>query len=203
MRVLFPQFWKLDAMVRGEITGLNDQMLDWTSAEFGWAGWSIRQQSSHLGSLVFRWLLVRWRNTLFPDGLPIPENKLSSLNSADHDRRLNDDLFHSPDQILGAVSLAMSVAQSVLQRFSIAEGRQLSVTRSPSLQWPMMVKAHPRGVTLNSEGGGTLTLEATFRHIYFEYLTHLYNIQRIKHNLGEPIVVRLPNDGYHTVRGWE
>ena len=51
--------------------------------------------------------------------------------------------------------------------------------------------------------GGTLTLEATFRHMYFEYMTHLFNMQRIKRAQGLPVIVRLPNEGYHTVPGWD
>jgi hypothetical protein len=66
-----------------------------------------------------------------------------------------------------------------------------------------MAKAHPSGVTVDGAGGGTLTLEATFRHMYFEHTTHLYNIQRIKRALGEPAIVRLPVEGYHTLEEWD
>lgn len=203
LRVLFPQYWKLDSMVRGEIKGLNDEAMDWTSSEFGWAGWSIRQQTSHLASVIYRWLLVRWRDELFPEGIPMSEHELALLNSAEHDRRLHEQRYWQAEEILQAMSGAMELAQSVLRRVTVAEGRSMTVTRSASPQWALMVKAHPRGVTLDDDGGGTLTLEATFRHMYFEYLTHLYNMQRIKNALGERVIVRLPNEGYHTVRGWD
>lgn len=203
LRVLFPQFWKLDSMVRGEITRLDNHAFDWTSDEFGWAGWSIRQQTSHLASVVYRWLLVRWRDQLFPDGIPIGDGELALLNSPEYDRRLNDNAYRTADQILAAMSGAMDLARSVLNRTTVEQGQALLVSRAPTPQWPLMVKAHPYGVTVDEEGGGTMALEATFRHIYFEFLTHLYNIQRIKNALGERVVVRLPNEGYHTVRGWD
>lgn len=206
LRVLFPQYWKLDSMVRGEVSGLDDDALDWTSDEFGWAGWSIRKQTSHLGSVVYRWLLERWRDQLFPveqGGIPLSDVELGQLSSTEHDRRLNDDFYSGIDDILGAVSGAMELAQSVLRRVTVADGRSLVVSRTASPQWGLMVRAHPHGVTLDETGGGTLTLEATFRHMYYEYLTHLFNMQRIKGALGETVVVRLPDEGYHTVEGWE
>lgn len=190
-------------MVRGELSGLEDAVLDWTSEEFGWAGWSIRRQTSHLASVVYRWLLVRWRDQIFQDGIPISEDEMARLNSEQHDRRLSDDVFWRSEQILGAVSSAMELAQSVLRRLTVAEGKSLVVARAATPQWSLMVKAHPHGVTLNDDGSGTMTLEATFRHMYFEYLTHLYNIQRIKQAIDETVVVKLPDEGYHTVEGWD
>lgn len=203
LRVLFPQYWKLDTMVRGELTDLDDATLDWTSSEFGWAGWSIRTQASHLASLVYRWLLVRWGDQLFAGGLPVSEDELAALNSERYDRRLDEERYWEPEQILTAMGGAMELAQSVLRRISVAEGKTLVVSRTPTPQWQLMTKAHPHGVTLTDDGGGTMTLEATFRHIYFEYLTHMHNMQRIKRELGKTVVVKLPNEGYHTVDGWE
>lgn len=203
LRVLFPQYWNLDSMVRGELSGLDDSALDWTSEEFGWAGWSIRRQTSHLASVVYRWLLVRWRDQIFKDGIPLSDDELALVNSAKYDRSLDEDIYREPEQILGAMSGAMELAQSVLRRVNVADGRSLVVSRTPSPQWHLMVKAHPTGVTLDENGGGTLTLEATFRHMYFEYLTHLYNMQRMKAELGKTVVVKLPDEGYHTVEGWD
>ena len=203
LRVLFPQYWKLDSMVRGETSGLGDEALDWTSDEFGWSGWSIRHQASHLASLVYRWLLVRWRDQIFADGIPIPEEQLERLNSPEHDRRLHEGHFAELEKVLEAVDGAMSLAQSVLQRVSVADGRRLVVTRAASPQWELMTKAHPNGVTVDETGGGTLSLEATFRHMYFEYTTHIFNMHRIKRALGLPVIVQLPDEGYHTVPGWD
>ncbi|MDA0677531.1 MAG: hypothetical protein O2788_05935, partial [Chloroflexi bacterium] len=125
LRVLFPQYWKLDSMVRGEIAGLSDPELDWTSNQYGWAGWSIRQQSSHLASVVYRWLLVRWRDQLFADGIPITDERLGQVNSERHDRRLDDALFRTVEQILGAMEEAMQIAQSVLRRVTVSDGRRM------------------------------------------------------------------------------
>jgi hypothetical protein len=203
LRVIFPQYWKLDSMVRGEVSGLSDEALDWTSDQFGWSGWSIRHQASHLASLVYRWLLVRWRDQLFAGGIPITDEELGQLNSPDHDRRLHDGHFRETEEIFGAVEGAMSLAQSVLRRVSVDDGRTMVVSRTASPQWELMTKAHPNGVSIDASGGGTLSLEATFRHMYFEYMTHMFNMHRIKRALGLPVIVRIPDEGYHTVPGWD
>lgn len=202
LSTLFPGFDQLPHLLRAETGDLDDASLDWVSDEFGWAGWSIRQQTSHIASVVFRWLLVRWRDELFPGGIPMSEDELALVNSSKHDRRLNDDAFHSMSEILGAADRAFGIAQSVLDRVTVAEARQVTVYRGPSAHWPLMAQAHPRGVTVDLDGGGTMTLEATFRHMRYEHLTHMDNIQRIKGHLGLPLEIRLPDEGYHTVPGW-
>ena len=68
----------------------------------------------------------------------------------------------------------------------------------------LVVSAHPHGITLDAEAGTeTTTLEATFRHMYFEETTHLYNIQRLKRAQGLPTVVEVPRVGYWVLDGWD
>jgi hypothetical protein len=203
LRVMFPQFWRIDSMARGELSGLNDSELDWTSDKYGWAGWSMRQQASHMASLVFRWLCIRWGEALFPGGSPVSREELLQLSSTKHDRRLNDRVYHEMDNIIAANDRAIELARSVLKARTVADGRSLTVPRSVSAQWALMAKAHPNGVTVDASGGGSLTLEATFRHMYFEHVTHLYNVQRIKRALGMPVIVKLPDDGYHMLMEWD
>lgn len=202
LETLFPDYGKIAEMLRSEVAGLDDAALDWSSDEFGWAGWSIRVQSSHLGSVVYRWLLVRWRDQLFAGGIPVSDDELALLNSTSHDRRLNDETYWSTAQILGAVDGAMELAVSVLRRVTVGEAMSMTVSRAPSDHWRLMVMAHPRGATVDEDGGGTMTLEATFRHIRFEYLTHMDNMQKIKRHLGLKLAVKLPEEGYHKVEGW-
>ena len=203
LRVLFPQYRRIDSMVRGELEGLDGAALDWRSDRYGWSGWSMRQQASHLGSLVFRWLLVRWREQLFPDGIPVSPEEMRQLDSPEYDRRLDERAYHEIEDIFGVVDRAIYLARQVLQQRTVAEGRTLVVRRPPSPQWAMMTQAHPQGATGDASGGGTMTLEATFRHMLYEYLTHMYNMQRMKRALGLPVIVRLPDEGYHTLPGWD
>ena len=48
-----------------------------------------------------------------------------------------------------------------------------------------------------------MTLEATMRHIYFEEITHLYNIQRLKKAQGIPTNSVVPEVGYWILEGWD
>jgi hypothetical protein len=43
----------------------------------------------------------------------------------------------------------------------------------------------------------------TGRHLYFEALTHLYNIQRLKRAQGLSALVALPRVGYYVLPGWD
>jgi hypothetical protein len=45
--------------------------------------------------------------------------------------------------------------------------------------------------------------EGTVRHLYFEALTHLYNIQRLKRAQGLSACVDLPRVGYYVLPGWD
>ena len=60
-------------------------------------------------------------------------------------------------------------------------------------QWDLMIKAHSAGFTITSEPDKEIwTLEASMRHIYFEEITHLYNIQRLKRAQSLPACADLP-----------
>jgi hypothetical protein len=41
------------------------------------------------------------------------------------------------------------------------------------------------------------------RHLYFEEVTHLYNVQRLKRAQGLPTVVVVPRVGYWVLDGWD
>ena len=78
------------------------------------------------------------------------------------------------------------------------------IQRDPSPQWNLMSKAHYRGVTaVGNPAEGTMTIEATIRHIYFEQTTHLFNIQRLKKAQGLSLISEVPKVGYWVLPGWD
>ena len=192
-------------MVRAEVTELPDGVLDWTSERWEWAGWSIRQQASHVASVPLRWLISRWGDQLFGDDLPMSTERFATFNSADHDRRLDDRVFWDIEDILGALDEALVIARRVLIETTVEKARSMVVQRNLTNQWGLMCTAHPDGISKNPETGEMtgMDLVATFRHIQFEFYTHMFNIQRSKMALGITPVVRLPGAGYHTVEGWD
>jgi hypothetical protein len=204
LRVLFPVYWQMDSWVRGELEGMSDAALDWESQAWGFAGWSARRQASHMASLVYRWLAVRWAPQIFPGGAPVTDAELAAIDSPDYDRRMDETVYWDLGKILSRVDAAVDMARSVLSRVTIEEARAMHVRRGGSDQWGLMATAHPRGVSFADDGTPTmLDLEATFRHMYFEYVTHLYNVQRMKRALGLDAVVRLPGEGYWALDDWD
>ena len=67
-----------------------------------------------------------------------------------------------------------------------------------------MVEAHKSGVTISKDyKNSTINLEATFRHILFEEITHLHNIQRLKKAQGIQLISSVPFIGYWALDDWD
>ncbi|MDA1279373.1 MAG: hypothetical protein O3B95_04950 [Chloroflexi bacterium] len=205
LRTLFPDYWRLDSLVRAEVTELSDQVLDWTSDSWSWSGWSIRQQASHMAPVPLRWLISRWGDQLFGDDRPVSAERYATFDSPEHDRRLDDRVHWKIEDILSALGEAITVCRTVLTDTTIGRARSMTVRRQMTGQWELMRQIHPDGISQDPETGEMtgMDLVATFRHVQFEFYTHLFNVQRAKIAHGIPVVVKLPNAGYHTVKGWD
>ncbi len=196
---IFPEFSALYDLIASEVDGLTEEQLDFESQEWDWSKWSIRRQLCHMASVPVGWLLVIWGDTLFPD---------ASVRSQAFKTRTQSDL--PTPAIMTELGEAIGLVQTVLAERSISYLRdQVYVLRwrpdwNDSMDWGMMLKAHPTGLTPTSDPTvSNMTLEATIRHLYFEEITHLYNIQRLKRAQGMPPVVDLPRVGYWAVEGWD
>lgn len=196
---LFPEFSSLYDLIASEVDGLTEEQLDFESQEWDWSTWSIRRQLSHMASVPVGWLLVNWGDTLFRD----PSDRAQGFKT-----RTQSDL--PTPAIMAELWEAIDLVQTVLAERSVAYLRdQFYVLRwrpdwNDSMSWDLMQKAHPTGLTPTSDPTvSNMTLEATIRHLYFEEITHLYNIQRLKRAQGLPPVVDLPRVGYWVVEGWD
>ena len=137
------------------------------------------------------------------------------------DRRLDSSRRLEIDDIMARLEEGISLARRVLDKRSVgflrghttviadAVDRRLDSSRRleiddvmARLEEDLTLKAHESGVT-RTEGGSVWTLEATMRHIYYEEITHLYNIQRLKRAHGLATVVEVPRVGYWVVDGWD
>ena len=205
LRTLFPDYWRVDSLIRAEVIELPDEVLDWTSDRWGWSLWSIRQQTSHMASVPLRWLIGMWGDQIFADGWPVSQERYDSLNSQEFDRRLNDRDFWEIDDILGALNEVLDISRKVLVGTTVERTRSITVERRVHEQWERMRSVHPDGVSENPETGemSFMDLVATFRHIQNEFYTHLFNVQRAKIALGIEPIVKLPYSGYHMTNGWD
>lgn len=200
---LFPEYASLYELISAEVQGLTDEQLDFRSDQWGWADWSIRVQLSHMASLISRWLAVRWADTLFPDGNHGVDD-IDGVAKSDFDRRMDDNKYHDLEAILNKLKEGIELAQRVLAERNVGFLRAHSLIQDQSPQWDVMIKAHPTGITPSDEPGkGVMLLEASIRHIYFEEITHLFNIQRLKRAQGLSTVSELPRVGYWTLDGWD
>ncbi len=201
--VLFPEYATLYDLIDAEVRDLTDEQLDFRSDEWDWADWSIRIQLSHMASLIPRWLVLRLGDTLFPDG-DHGVDDVSAIANSDFDRRMDDNKYHDLSVILGKLKEFIVLAERVLAERNVGFLRTHSVIQQQNLQWQLMNKAHPIGVTLTDDPTNAVMLyEAVMRHIYFEETTHLFNIQRIKRAQGLPTVSDVPKIGYRAIDGWD
>ena len=205
LRTMFQDYWRIDSLVRAEVSELDDSILDWTSDHWGWSGWSIRQQTSHMASIPVRWLIGKWADQLFSDKLPMSPTRYAIFNSKQHDRRLDDQAFWRIEEILSALDEGISISKRVLINTTIQKARTMVVYRAPSDQWNLMRTVHPDGISHDPTTGAMIRMDlvATFRHIQNEFYTHIFNIQREKIALGIEPIVKLPDAGYHKVIGWD
>lgn len=201
---LFPGFASLYDLIAREVEDLTDEQLDFCSECWSWAEWSIRQQVSHIAHAIYGWLLRRLGNVLFPDGEHGIEHVEQILTSR-FDRRLDEQRYWELSDILDQLGDAIALMQRVLSTYSTGFLRSRFYERDgiPD-HWRLMAQAHPVGITLQENDKLVqMTLEACMRHVYFEAITHLYNIQRLKRAQGLTAQVALPRVGYWMVEGWD
>ena len=203
--VLFPQFEsELYTMFTAELHGLTDDQLDFESDRWEWSKWSIRRNVSHVASGTFRWLLLRWGQVLFPKRLP-DVGDLDALAASPYDRRLDEGKFWDLEAILAELRKGLDLSHSVLTGETVGSLRSKEIKAAHGGEWELFAPAHPRGVRLDSSDPSQvyLSLEATFRHRYYEHTTHLYNIQRLKRAQGLAAAVEIPFEGYWALPDWD
>ncbi len=202
---LFPQFSdQLYQMISFEVQDLTDAQLDFESDRWEWSKWSIRRNLSHMASGDFRWFWERWGEELFPDGLANSQ-EIDALLDSPYDRRLDESKFWALDDILGALRKGLDFAWSVLSSETVGSMGSKEIESADSELWSGIRLANYTGIRLKPDHPGRIyiSLEATFRHRYFEHITHLYNIQRLKRAQGLSPVADIPMEGYLALPTWD
>ena len=214
----FQGYTTIYALIEQEVEGLNDTQLDWTSTNYAWADWSIRNNVSHMASSLFRWFLIRWGHqryapsnvfsipdmpTLYPDNIPY-ESELSFLAQVPT-RRMDDSRYWDMAVILGKLSDAINVVRTLLDRETLGFMQKHHIIPEQVGQWKNLETMKPGTVYQDSSNPPRwcLTLEGTCWHLYYELVTHLYNVQRIKKAQGLPTRSDLPQEGYWTLPHWD
>jgi len=202
---VFPQFEsQLYEMILSEVQGLSDEELDFESDRWEWAKWSIRRNVSHLAMGDFRWLWMHWRPQLFPQGLPNgPE--LDRLLESPYDRRLDETLYWQLPDILAKSREALALCWCVLSAETAGTLRSKELETASDVIWVEHSEMFSGGVRVDpaDPSKAYITLEATMRHRYYEYLAHLYNMQRLKKAQGLELALDIPHEGYWAQPSWD
>jgi hypothetical protein len=212
---MFPGWKDIGPWYRAEVHGLTEAQLDFATPPPApeWLWWSIRRQTSHTARVLFLWLFSLWGDTLW-DGSPPPVHDLPGvLNFPPEGQptasQLNPHTYWTMDAILTRLDEGIAIIQEVLRHHTVAQAQQkaTTLTLAPRVQSIMaqLQPAHPQGFAPSPTDATRwiVSLEGTGRHLYFEALTHLYNIQRLKRAQGLAACVDLPRVGYYVLPGWD
>lgn len=198
-----PWYPHIGDWVRAEIAGLTDEQLDFDdqAPDREWMWWSIRRQVSHIAwdALVFpsrRCADLLWPGEDTPDPIGWEEHRLGPDNR--WDRELSRDRFWELDDILPMVDLGMSWLERVVTEQPIETLRATTKSVWGSYFWEYVITTLPRGAGPDPDVPGNLayTLEGSLWMVFYEALSHVRSIQRLKLHQGLDLAVELPRVGY-------
>ena len=109
-RAIFPEFPQVIKLYTKETRDLPEEVLRRTREEKSWGLWSIQDQVSHVASLPYRWLLVRWGAILFGDALPRDKSLLERFDG----RMIKDEYCPQIQDLIGVMRDSFALAWEVL-----------------------------------------------------------------------------------------
>ena len=201
--VLIPGYTTLYKLIEEEVKNLKSNQLDWTSSKFDWSEWSIRRQIGHMTSLLYRWMFIRCGELLDPNKDHDIDN-LEALAMSNYDRSVDENIFADFNLLLSKLREGIGLASKILENHPVHYMKNETVEYNLGPHWSIMIKAHPTGFNFSQDPSqGKMSLEAVFRHMYFEEITHLYNIQRLKRAQNLPTISNIPKVGYWILEEWD
>ena len=198
-----PPFRRLPEWIDREVEGLTDEQLDLDdmSPDKEWMWWSIRRQVSHIGwdSLVFT--SRRCGALLWPDG-EVPEPIIWKHHymgqEPKFDRMLDEDLYWQIPDLLDKISIGIGWLERVVREQSIETVRADETSVRGTHFWKYAISTLPRGAGDDPGRPGYLkyTLEASLWMVFYEMLSHVRTMQRLKMHQGLALAQQLPRVGY-------
>ena len=215
-RALFPEFPQVVELYAQEIDGLPEEVLEKIREEKSWGLWSIQDQVSHMASLPYRWLLIRWGDILFGDDLPRDKKLFERFDGRMMKTKYCPQIQDLIDVMRDSFALAWEVLGSESPE-SIRDERKIServpqgmirpATGEDVRKWRenVTLKAHRTGVWIDPEDTELFhfNLEYTFRHMLWEAYAHLKTIQMHKKEENMEPLVQVPQGGYISVLRWD
>lgn len=186
-----------------EVAGLTDAQLDFDdrSPDREWMWWSIRRQVSHIAwdSLIFphrRCGAFLWPDGNVPEPIDWDAHRLGPR--ATWDRVLDETKFHEMADLLAMARLGNSWLTQVVTGQSVEALRATVERIHGNYFWAYVITTLPRGARQVDDPPGHIeyTLEGSLWMVFYEQLSHVRTIQRLKAAQGLAPAVELPRVGY-------
>lgn len=200
---LMPPYRKLVDWVEAEVEGLTDEQLDFddTAPDNEWMWWSIRRQVSHIAWDALVFTHRRCAHLLWPDG-DDPEPVLWKHHhlgpEMKYDRVLDEDLYWEIPDLVAKMSIGIGWLERVVAEQPIEALRADRTSVRGTYFWEYVITTLPRGAGPDPDKPGFLsyTLEGSLWMVFYEQLSHIRTIQRLKTHQGLPLALELPRVGY-------
>ncbi len=198
-----PPYARLVDWIMAEVDGLSQQQLDFDdrSPDREWMWWSIRRQVSHIAwdALVFPHR--RCAHLLWPDGdepSPIVWEHHHLGPEMKYDRVLDEDLFWEMPDLVAKVAVGDGWLARLVAEYPIETFRSDTTSIRGTYFWEYVISTLPRGAGPDPDRPGYLryTLEGSLWMVFYEQLSHIRTIQRLKRHQGLDLAVELPRVGY-------
>lgn len=200
---LMPHFPVVAEWTHAEVAGLTDAQLDFHDdhPDREWMWWSIRRQVSHNAwdALVLpyrRCADLLWPSADPPEPIKWDEHRMGP--NARFDRMLDPELFWAMPELIEKLELGLGWLERVVteQPIEVLRGTQKEV--GATAFWAYVTATLPRGATPLPDNPQTIRydLEGSLWMVFYELLSHIRTIQRLKVEQGLETVVELPRVGY-------
>jgi len=198
-----PPYERLTEWLTAEVAGLTAEQLDLDdlSPDKEWMWWSIRRQVSHIAWDALVFTHRRCAHLLWPDGddpEPVVWKHHHLGPEMRYDRVLDEDLYWEVDDLIAKMSIGIGWLKRLVAERSIEEFRTDQASIRGTYFWQYVISTLPRGAgaDLGRPSYIRYTLEGSLWMVFYEQLSHIRTIQRLKEHQGLTLAVDLPRVGY-------
>ncbi len=198
-----PPYRRLVDWVRAETDGLTDEQIDFddTNPDREWMWWSIRRQLSHIAWDALVFTHRRCASLLWPGGdepEPIVWKHHHFGREMKYDRRLDEDLYWEVPELIAKMEVGIGWLEQVAADHSIDVLRADVTSVRGTHFWQYVITTLPRGAGPDPDRPGHIRydLEGSLWMVFYEQLSHIRTIQRLKQIQRLPLAVDLPRVGY-------
>lgn len=198
-----PPYRRLADWVRAETSGLTEDQLDFddTNPDREWMWWSIRRQVSHIAWDALVFTHRRCGHLLWPDGNepePIVWEHHHLGPKMKYDRLLDEDRYWEVRDLIAKMEIGNRWLERVVNEHTIEQLRRETTSVRATEFWSYVISTLPRGAVTDPDRPGYIRydLEGSLWMVFYEQLTHIRTIQRLKTAQGIAHSVELPRVGY-------